>query len=98
MKLILILLVVGAALWLWRGSRAAPTAATSPRGKPASGSAHDPASRSPVPMVACAFCGLHVPRAEAFDSPSRLHYCCEAHRIEHLRQGRSHAGSASGPR
>ena len=96
MKLILILLVVGAALWLWRGSRMTPTAAMPPRAKPASTPAHDSASRSPVPMVACAFCGLHVPRAEAFDSPNRLHYCCEAHRIEHLRHSRSNAASASG--
>jgi len=30
-------------------------------------------------MVACAHCGLHLPRAEALEHAHR-HYCCAEHR------------------
>ncbi len=96
MKLLLILAALGAMLWLWRGTRATPSAQVPPQSPRRAGAPRPPsASNTPVPMVACAFCGLHVPRAEAFESPSRLqHYCCEAHRIEHLRQGRAAASGS----
>ncbi|WP_374594715.1 PP0621 family protein [Aquabacterium sp.] len=100
MKLMLMLLALGAVLWLWRGTRAAPSAQVPPQAPRPDGSSSTrgaPANGLPVPMVECAFCDLHVPRAEAIESPNRRqHYCCEAHRIEHLRQGRSTA--TPGPR
>lgn len=80
MKLILILAVVIGALWLLRGTR---VQAGTPRG--ASG-APKAKSQGPVQMVSCAHCGLHLPRDEAFDSPNQLHYCSEAHRIEHMKR------------
>jgi uncharacterized protein len=36
----------------------------------------DPA---PEPMVACARCGLHIPKGESVEADGR-HYCCPEHR------------------
>lgn len=90
MKLLLIILAVVGALYALRGFRT-PTRPSSQAGPASPGratrtSAPQP-SHLPVPMVSCAFCGLHLPREEAFFSPSGEHYCSEAHRIEHNRQG-----------
>jgi uncharacterized protein len=35
-------------------------------------------------MVACAHCGVHLPQSEAVRGEASLHYCSDAHRIEHL--------------
>jgi uncharacterized protein len=37
------------------------------------------AAPAPEPMVACARCGLHVPRSESVEAAGR-HYCCPEHR------------------
>jgi uncharacterized protein len=37
------------------------------------------ATPAPEPMVACARCGLHVPRSESVETAGR-HYCCQEHR------------------
>ena len=66
MKLLLILLVVLLLVWLWRGNRRA--APPSPRRKP-----------PPQDVVACAFCGLHLPVAEAVPGMRGV-YCCLDHR------------------
>lgn len=94
MKLLLILLLVAAVLWLLRGARTEAGAPPRPEAKRPPQA--PPRPGLPVPMVSCAFCGLHLPRDEAFDSPNRLHYCCEAHRIEHMKQQAS--GAAPGAR
>lgn len=93
MKLLLILLLVAALLWLLRGARTEAGAPPRPEARrPPHTPPHTPPRPAlPVPMVSCAFCGLHLPRDEAFDSPNRLHYCCEAHRIEHMKQQASGA-------
>jgi uncharacterized protein len=45
-------------------------------GAPARRRRADPA---PEPMVACARCGLHVPRSESVEDEGR-HFCCPEHR------------------
>lgn len=79
-----VLLIIGIALgvyWLWRQGRMAES-----RDARAAAPAAQPASRTgtaPQDMVACAHCGLHLPRSEALaDGPggSAPFYCSAAHR------------------
>jgi len=78
------LLIIGIALgvyWLWRQGRMAESREARPAPP-----APRPATRtgiSPQDMVACAHCGLHLPRSEALaDGPggSEPFYCSAAHR------------------
>jgi uncharacterized protein len=48
-----------------------------------------PAAPAPEPMVACARCGLHVPRSESVEAAGR-HYCCPEH--QRLDAGESSRG------
>lgn len=70
MKYLLLILIVLAVLWLARASRrrSAP-----PRPQPP--------GRGEA-MVACAHCGVHLPRSEALPGRGGL-YCGEAHRLAH---------------
>jgi len=79
-----VLLIIGIALgvyWLWRQGRMAES-----RDARAAPPAAPPAPRTgaaPQDMVACAHCGLHLPRSEALaDGPggSAPFYCSAAHR------------------
>ena len=71
LKLVLLVVVVGVAvLWLLKGRRPGP---------PSSGEARP--GREPAAMVACAHCGVHLPRAEAIFDTARRPYCGEAHRL-----------------
>jgi uncharacterized protein len=79
MKLLVLVLVVVAVLWLARAGRKL-------RGRDATAS-----KRPPPPiedMVTCAHCGLHLPRSDAIEA-GMLHYCGEAHRIAHQQEDRS---------
>lgn len=72
--LIIVAVVVGLAMWFLKGRRkgAPPSAGAGAAGKPAA---------EPAPMVACAHCGVHLPRPEAsFDAEGRT-YCGDAHRV-----------------
>lgn len=65
-SIIVILLVAGLVLWLVRRARRRPESRPAPQ-------------TAAEPMVACAHCGLHIPRPDACwdrDIP----YCGEAHR------------------
>ena len=75
MKFVLVLLIVLVLLWLMR-SRRRP--ADPPRGAPRPGEG----SR---PVVACAQCGLHLPRDEALPGRGGV-FCGEAHRAEYERR------------
>ena len=70
--LILLALVVGLVAWLLRGRRVEGSAPPRASGQRA---------QEPAPMVACAHCGVHLPRPDAtFDGEGRS-YCGEAHRV-----------------
>jgi uncharacterized protein len=70
--LILLAIVVGVAWWLLKR-------------RPASGSdagqAVDKPAAEPAKMVACAHCGVHLPRPEASCDADGRAFCSEAHRL-----------------
>ena len=68
MKYLVLLIVLIVAIGLWR-SRRAPD--DSPR-RPA------PPDRSPQDILACAHCGVHIPKAEALMLGDQA-YCCAEH-------------------
>ena len=71
---LLVLLVIVIAVGIWRSRRRSERQdAQRPTRRP-----HNPA-QLPQDMVACAHCGLHLPRAEALEHAHR-HYCCAEHR------------------
>lgn len=69
MKYLLLLLVLAIAYGIWRGQRRAPPPAARPSPRP----------QLPQNMVACAHCGLHLPRTEALAQDGH-YYCCAEHR------------------
>jgi uncharacterized protein len=72
MKILIFLVAVFLQLWLLRGgnSRREPP----PPRPPAAGSAGEP-----QPMLACAKCGVHLPRDDALPGRGGV-FCSEAHR------------------
>jgi uncharacterized protein len=73
MKYLILILIVLLVLWLARSSRrAVPPAAPRPSDEPA----------KQQPMLACALCGLHLPRDEALPGRGGV-FCGEAHRAEY---------------
>lgn len=74
MKYLVLLVVLVVAIGIWRSNRAAPKEAQPGKARP-------PAL--PQDMVACAHCGVHVPRAEA-QIQGESTYCS----LEHLRLGK----------
>ncbi|MFL6663685.1 MAG: PP0621 family protein [Rhizobacter sp.] len=75
MKYLLVLLVVLVVVWLARSSR---RDANRMRGPSA------PAQPTHQTMIACAQCGLHLPRDEALPGRGGV-FCCEAHRTDYER-------------
>lgn len=75
MKFLLLLFVIGVALWLFKGrSRVkgpGPAAAPKPPAKPTEA----------TPMLACAHCGVHLPQCDAVTDTAGRPYCGEPHRI-----------------
>jgi uncharacterized protein len=79
MKFFLLLALVFAAVWLFRGSRRRdPPGAPPPT--PGMPTADDRAARESV--VACLHCGLHLPQSEATSGEAGW-FCGDAHRIAH---------------
>ena len=81
-KVLILLAVVGLAIWLLRRARSADDR---PRdddrsGKPGNKPADKPADK-PTPMLACAHCGVHLPQAEALTDAAGRPFCGEAHRL-----------------
>ncbi len=75
MKFLLLLIAVFVLLWLLRGSW---RRTRRPPGGPAS-DAQTPAELQPI--LACAQCGLHLPRDEALPGRGGV-FCSDAHRAE----------------
>lgn len=71
MKLLLLLLVLLFAVWLWRSGRQAK--------QPPSRRRASPPAQAPLEMIACAQCGLHLPKADAVVGQHGL-YCSIEHR------------------
>ena len=71
MKYLLILLIVLALVWLARSNRSAARGTPRPAEPPRQ-----------QPMLACAQCGLHLPRDEALPGRGGV-FCSEAHRAEY---------------
>lgn len=76
-KILVLLLVVVIVVWLVLGRRGTP-----PDEPPRGGPAKKPGAKSgPQALLACAHCGVQLPRAEAqFDAAGRP-FCSEAHRL-----------------
>ena len=72
MKFILFLVAVFVLVWLLRG-------ALGRRGGGGNNSAAPPAPQAPQPIVACSYCGLHLPRDEALPGRGGV-FCGDAHR------------------
>lgn len=73
MKYLLVLLVVGVALYIWRANRKAEREEAAPPPPPPT------APRTPAQMLACARCGVHLPAADAVPG-QRGSYCSVDHR------------------
>jgi uncharacterized protein len=72
MKYLVVLLVVGLGLWLLLRGRGGAANKPAPR--------KDKASAAPVQMVACAHCGVNLPRPEALTDGRGEVYCSNEHR------------------
>ncbi|HZV92463.1 MAG TPA: PP0621 family protein [Caldimonas sp.] len=79
MKIVVFLIAVFVLLWLLRGG-------TGRRAPPAPG----PGPRPAQPMLACAQCGIHLPRDEALPGRGGV-FCSEAHRAAYEK---AHPGAA----
>ena len=79
MKYVILLAVVGLAIWWLRRSRASDDRSRTPPREQAQGAAREPAA--PTPMLACAHCGVHLPQAEALMDVAGRPFCGEAHRL-----------------
>lgn len=74
MKYLLVVGLVFGVFWLWRHNRQAE------RDEKETAARQSPARKlPPVAIVACAVCGVHLPKTEALTGPN-AHYCCDAHR------------------
>ena len=73
MKYLVLLIVLAVAVGVWRSRR--PTSSDAARAAPR-------APLLPQDMVACAHCGVHVPRAEALMLGNHA-YCSAEHRRHH---------------
>lgn len=69
-KFIILVVLIFAALAFWRQLKAWQSKAPSP-----------PPAGSPLLMVRCAKCDLHLPQNQAVSDGSKW-YCCQAHRDE----------------
>ena len=75
MKYLLLLAVLVIAYMVWRNNRIERHGEAPPR-------ARGPAKESgPQEMIACAVCGLHLPRADAVTGSNGILYCSQEHRL-----------------
>jgi len=70
MKFILLLAVIGIALWLFKARNRVP-------GPPPKA----PQAAKPQAMLACAHCGVHLPQSDVVADADGRPYCSEAHRL-----------------
>jgi uncharacterized protein len=65
--------------WRWYLSKKEAPKADSTAAAPPAPETPDTAEK----MVACAFCGIHLPLSESVAGSGALHYCSDAHRLQH---------------
>lgn len=70
MKYLLLIAIIFVAAWFWRSARTRS-------GEPRSAKPKTPAT--PMEMVACSHCGVHLPASDALIG-RHGHYCTAAHR------------------
>jgi uncharacterized protein len=78
MKYLVILVLVLAVIWLWRGKRRASLAEKARQQKPPQSSGKTGALRT-TEVIACDVCAVHMPLSEALTG-GRGVYCSESHR------------------
>ncbi len=76
-KILLVLALVAGVFW-WLRSR---SAARKKPAEPPQAPAKPRAPAQPLPMVACAHCGLNLPAADAAYDVGGRPYCGDAHRL-----------------
>jgi uncharacterized protein len=74
MKFLLLLAVVGIAIWLFKMNRRVD----GPKKPPPAAKPGAPATEA-TPMLACAHCGVHLPQTDAVVDPAGRAYCSAAH-------------------
>lgn len=74
MKFLLLLAVIGIAIWLFK-SRSRVPGPKKPAPPPGPAAGAGPAT----PMLACAHCGVHLPQTDAVLDPAGRAYCSAAH-------------------
>jgi len=67
-RLLFLLAIIAAAIWLWRRFTRPTTTRPSP----------DDSRSQPAPMVRCAQCGVHTPRIHALTKDNQW-FCSQAH-------------------
>ena len=72
MKFVLVVLAILALLWLLRRSLRGAAPPPQPPARPSAGA-------EPTPMLACAQCGMHLPRDEALPGRGGV-FCGDVHR------------------
>ena len=77
MKILLLLLTILFAVWLWRRNRLNALNDRKSKSTQTDSSANNPASE-PSPMQACSHCGVHMPTAEMVQGQRGI-YCSLAH-------------------
>lgn len=81
MKYLVVIAVLAVAWFVWRKGRERDASQTPPAPPAATGRN---APGTPVAMVTCAHCGIHLPVHDALPAPgaggSTLHFCSREHR------------------
>ena len=74
MKFLLLLVVVGIAIWMFKARHRVP----GQKKPPPAANPGQPAAEA-TPMLACAHCGVHLPQTDAVLDPAGRAYCSAAH-------------------
>jgi len=74
MKFLLLLVVIGIAIWMFKSRHRVPGPKKPP---PPAKPGGTPAEATP--MLACAHCGVHLPKTDAVLDPAGRAYCSAAH-------------------
>jgi uncharacterized protein len=74
MKFLLLLAVIGIAIWMFKSRHRVP----GPKKPPPPVKPGGPAA-GVTPMLACAHCGVHLPKTDAVLDPAGRAYCSAAH-------------------